>query len=81
MSRKIIEFYGWYGVITIIGAYTLNSFSILMSDSIAYQILNLTGGFGILLSSWIKKNYQPVAVNIVWVLVAFIALLKVFLKF
>lgn len=79
--KKIIEVYGWYGTAAVIGAYALTSFSIIKTSDPIYPVLNLTGAFGILLVSWSKRNYQPAAIQIVWIIVAIIALLKILLSF
>jgi hypothetical protein len=81
MKNKFIEVYGWYGTIAIISAYILVSFSIIDATNIWYQILNVTGALGIVLVSFHHKNYQPGVLNIIWTLVASIAILKMLFKF
>ena len=77
--RQIIsEILGWYGVIAIIIAYALVSFSIVGVHSLVYQILNATGSIGIIIHSLTKKDYQPVILNLIWVLIAIIALAQLF---
>ena len=73
---KIIEIYGWVGTIFIIAAYALVSFSLISSDSIAYQLLNLFGALGIVFSSYVKRNMQPVILNVFWGLIALIAIIN-----
>lgn len=78
MKRNILsEVLGWYGTIVIVLAYMLNSFGIFSSDSILYQFLNLTGAFGIVYISFKKKTYQPGVLNIIWAVIALIAILKI----
>jgi len=79
MKNKIIELYGWYGTFAIILAYFLVSFSIISTTNIWYQILNLTGALGIVLVSFKKNNYQPGVLNIIWTIIALIAIVKMFL--
>jgi hypothetical protein len=74
--KKIIEIYGWLGTISIIGAYALVSFSFIESSSLVYQVLNLFGALGIVFSSYMKKNMQPVILNIFWGLIALIAIVN-----
>jgi hypothetical protein len=74
--KKLIELFGWYGTVAIIGAYALLSFSVISSNSLLYQILNLTGAVGIVVVSLTKKAYQPAALNIVWTLIAAVAIFK-----
>lgn len=76
MSKKFINFLGWGGVVLILLAYILNSFSVVAPQSILYQLLNLAGAIGIIISSVHKKDYEPVVLNIVWGLVAAVILLR-----
>lgn len=75
--NKFLELLGWYGTLAIISAYFLNSFNIIHSTDITYQLLNLTGGIGIVLISLKKRAYQPAVLNIVWSLIALIAIIKI----
>lgn len=77
MNRKLIELLGWYGVIAILGAYALLSFSVIKSNTLLYQLLNLTGAIGIVVHSFGKKAYQPGVLNIVWALIALVALFNI----
>ncbi|MDO8529368.1 MAG: hypothetical protein Q7S18_01740 [bacterium] len=77
MNTKILEeIVGWYGTIAIVSAYALLSFGIINSDSSLYQILNATGALGIVVISFKKKAYQPGVLNIIWTVIAVIALIK-----
>ena len=80
LLSEIDTLVGWYGAGAILLAYTLVSFGILKSDSLSYQLLNLTGGFGIVVISWQKKAYQPAVVNIVWSIVAVFAIISILIK-
>lgn len=77
MSHKIIEIVGWYGTIAIVGAYALSSFGVLRSTDLLYQLLNFTGAIGIVAETLSKKDYQPGVLNIIWSLIALIAILKI----
>lgn len=76
---KFIELFGWYGTFAIILAYVLVSFSVLQPTSLIYQILNGTGALGVVLISFHKKAYQPGFLNIVWTLIAVVAIFKILL--
>lgn len=67
---------GWYGVIAILTAYVLISFSIADAESLLYQILNLSGALGIILETYSKRDLQPLVINIFWLLIALIAMLR-----
>lgn len=76
MRTRLIEIIGWYGAIALLGAYTLVSFSLVKSDSLSYQLLNLTGAIGIAWVSIYKKAFQPGVLNIIWAIIALIAIIK-----
>jgi hypothetical protein len=80
MKKTFIEIFGWYGTVAIVLAYALVSFSVLSSGSIWYQLLNGTGALGIVAVSLYKKDYQPGVLNIIWVLIALIAIFNILNK-
>ncbi len=75
--KTFVELFGWYGAVAIVTAYMLVSFSFVDSTNIWYQLLNLTGALGIVVVSFSKKTYQPAAVNVIWALIALVALVKI----
>lgn len=78
MKNKLFdEVIGWYGACAIIIAYVANSFGLLTSDSFVYQILNATGALGVVFISFKKKAYQPGVLNIVWAVIAAVAIIKI----
>lgn len=77
-SRQLTaEIAGWYGTGAVLAAYVLVSFSLIPSDGIAYQLLNLTGAIGIIIIAAYKKVVQSVVLNIVWCIVAIIAIINI----
>lgn len=76
MKKIIIEIFGWYGMAAIVLGYTLVSFNVISVDNSVYQLLNLTGAIGIVVISLFKKAYPPALLNMIWMIVALIALLK-----
>jgi cephalosporin-C deacetylase-like acetyl esterase len=79
MKNKITEVLGWYGVAAIVGAYALLSLNFLNSDSLVFQGLNLTGAIGIVIDALDDKNTQPAVLNIIWAIIAFVAIVKILL--
>ncbi|MBT4210172.1 MAG: hypothetical protein HOE19_04660 [Candidatus Komeilibacteria bacterium] len=77
--KNFIEIFGWYGMVAIVLAYALLSFDVLESQSIIYQLFNGTGALGIVLVSMYKKAYQPGILNIIWALIALIAIIRILL--
>lgn len=77
MKKLLAEIVGWYGTVAIVAAYALVSFAVISSDSLIYQFLNLTGALGIVIISLTKKAYQPATLNIIWAIIALVALSKI----
>ena len=77
MKNRVTEILGWYGVIAVVGAYALLSLNILASDSLWYQALNLTGAIGIVVDALDDKNTQPAVLNIIWAIIALIAMINI----
>jgi len=69
------EVVGWYGVLAILAAYTLLNLGKLESQTTSYQILNLTGSLALIINCFIKKDTEPLFLNVVWCIVALISLL------
>lgn len=77
-DRSLIgEIIGWYGTVAIVAAFALVSFSFIQPTSLVYQILNGTGALGIVYISFLRKAYQPAVLNIIWTLIAVVAILKI----
>ena len=72
-----INILGWIGSIEVLAAYGLNSYQKLKSDSLLFYVLNLTGGFFLIVYSLHKEAFPNVVINIVWVIIALVALFKV----
>ncbi len=77
---KFRSLIGWYGVVAILGAYALVSFSIVDVHGWLYQVLNLTGALGLVLVSYHKKDYQPAVLNAIWAIVALVAAIRLFFR-
>jgi hypothetical protein len=84
-AQKLIEFFmyeifvetiGWIASILIVGAFALNSFGKIESTSKLYQLANLIGGIFFIVNTVYHKAYPSAVVNVVWVIIAVSALLK-----
>jgi hypothetical protein len=80
MKQQAIAYFGWFGVLAILSAYILVSFDVIVSDSMVYQLLNLTGALGIIFEAASKKDKQPVVLNLVWAVVASVAIIQLIMK-
>jgi len=78
--KLIIDVIGWVGSIEVIAAYALNSYQKIKSDSIYFQLLNLTGGIFLILNTMYYCAYPSAFINVVWVIIASIAIARMFLK-
>jgi hypothetical protein len=72
-----ITILGWIGSVEVLAAYGLNSYQKIKSDSILFYVLNLTGGTLLIVYSVYKEAFPNAFINIVWVIIAIMALLKV----
>lgn len=77
MKTKTIESIGWIGVVMIVVAYGLNSFDVIQSQSFIYAGLNIIGSLGIAIDAWVVKNYQPVVLNGIWMIIAMVNIIRV----
>jgi hypothetical protein len=80
MKSKLTNTIGWYGVLAILVAYGLVTFDVVAAKSWPYQLLNLTGALGLIVVALSHKDTQPVVLNIVWALVAVIAIIQLIIK-
>jgi len=78
-GRVVVEALGWYGLVALLGAYGLVSFSFFGADSVGFQLLNLTGSVTLAILTYFKKAYQNMILNIVWAGISITALLKILL--
>lgn len=61
----------------ILGAYALLSFGILSSNDLFYYVLNLTGGIGIIIDAFSKRDYQPGVLNVIWSVFTVVAIARI----
>ena len=79
MKRTLIEIVGWSGMVAIVAAYALVSFSLLSPRGAWYQALNGAGALGVLVAAFSKRDYPAGALNLVWAAIAAGALIRTFL--
>ncbi len=76
MNLIIFEVLGWSGTILILLAYFLVSFQKITANSSIYQALNLFGAGFVFLNVFVHQAYPSAGLNLVWLIIALIALLK-----
>ncbi|MCZ8355243.1 MAG: hypothetical protein O9340_10945 [Cyclobacteriaceae bacterium] len=75
-----LEVIGWLGSLQVVIAYGLNSYQKLKSDSYGFLLLNLFGGLFLIAYTFYKDAYASMFLNIVWVIIALPALIKLMRK-
>jgi len=78
MKQKTIdEAIGWVGISLIVSAYALISLGVLSAETFIYIIMNIIGSIGVIYISFKKKTYQPGILNIAWVIIALISIIRI----
>ena len=76
MEVFLVESIGWVGAALLLLAYGLNSYGKVQSNSIQYQSLNMVASFCLLINTVYHKAIPSTALNLVWILIGVIALVK-----
>lgn len=74
MKQK--DIIGWIGVLLILSSFILTTFAVINPSDLLYGVLNFIGALGIITSSYTKKDFQPVFLNVVWLVVATIGIIR-----
>jgi hypothetical protein len=75
-----IDIAGWVGSVEVIAAYGLNSYQKIKSDSLTFQLLNLTGAIFLIINSIYKEAYPFTFINTVWSAIAVVAIVGIIKK-
>ena len=78
--KFLIDLMGWIGSVEVIAAYGLNSYQKLKSDSIIFQLLNLTGAIFLIINTIYYHAYPSAFINVVWVIIASVAIGRMLTK-
>ncbi|MBP7832888.1 MAG: hypothetical protein KA035_03905 [Candidatus Levybacteria bacterium] len=76
-KESMANIIGWYGALATLSAYFLVSFEIVSPRDLQYQLLNLSGAIGLGTICYVRRTYQPLFVNIIWSLIAILALVNI----
>ena len=76
----LITAMGWIGSVAVIAAYALNSLQKIKSDSLIFQVLNLTGAVLLIINSVFKEAYPFTFINTVWAVIAVVAIFRMMRK-
>lgn len=77
--KIIYSIVGWYGLVAVVTAYILTTFSFLSVDHPLIPLLNFTGALGVAIVSFRKNAYEPGVMNIIWAGIGLVALAKILL--
>lgn len=70
MSEETVTIIGWLGFVFCSVAFLLLNLKLLRFDSLPYQILNVLGGTGLVISAFYFADAPNLAANSMWVLIA-----------
>ena len=79
MQKYVWEAVGWIGALFALMAFSLNSFNLIGSQSLWYLGMYSIGCILMALYGYIKKAPASWVLNLIFLLVAFIALVRIFL--
>ncbi len=79
VRRPIFDLIGWVGVTLLLLAYILLSSGYVLGASYTYQGMALMGSVCITLEAWHKKDRQPVVLNIIFAIIAILAIIRLIL--
>lgn len=74
--KLLFDIVGWTGSLAVVVAYGLNSYQKIKSDSYTFLLLNLIGGICLIAYTSYYSAYANTFLNIVWVIIAIPALIK-----
>ena len=72
----LIEILGWIASILIVGSYALNITGRLSAKSKTYVTANIIGGIFFVINTYYHQAYPSMLVNVIWVIIALVMLLK-----
>jgi len=78
MNKTYLEVFGWAGTILILLSYAFLASGVIGND-IRYHGLLLIGSIGVAAISYYKKAWQPMVLNLIFVLFALIAISRIIL--
>jgi hypothetical protein len=77
---SVYQLLGWVGTFAYLLAYFLLSINKINARQFIYQILNVVGATGLITNAIYNADLPNVVVNLVWGIIALLALVVLFLK-
>ncbi len=75
-----INVVGWVGMALLVGAYALVTAGKVQGTSLLFQLMNLLGGFLLMLNSAYYGAWPSAGLNVVWVVVGTVGLARARLR-
>ncbi len=79
LQKYTKEAIGWAGALCSLSAFSLNSLSLISSQSAEYLFLNVIGSLFLIMYGVIKKAYASWVLNGIWLLITGLALIKMYI--
>jgi len=76
---KVVEAIGWCGTASVLGAYALVVWGVLAPTSVTIILMNMVGALFLAAPVVVKKVWSLVVLNVVWTLIALVALARLIL--
>jgi hypothetical protein len=76
-QNSVDNLIGWIGVMFVLGAYTLVSFDVISAQTLTFQGLMFIGSVGVMFISYRRHDTQPMILNAVFALIAFISIVRI----
>jgi hypothetical protein len=76
LTDLVVAAVGWGGAALLLGAYALVSAGRLAGGGITFQVMNLAGAAGLATNSAVNGAWPSVALNLVWIGVGAVTLLR-----
>ena len=74
-KTPFIDILGWVGVLLILGAYAALSLGFTDAGYL-FQVPTLLGSLAVAIEAWAKKDTQPAMLNIIFALIAIVAITR-----
>ena len=79
-QKTLIDIVGWLGSVFVVAAYFSVSYERFRMSPFMYQLLNAAGSLCLIVNTAYYRAYPSASVNVIWLFIALIALIRHRLK-